>query len=143
LTSQDNGFVPASESEKFVKAFTDYVNSQESFCVDNANVMEIMPYLYKLQNEKGKAYGRSWCKHSDMSAFFNLERKWDRIQNIMERAMTEGVDNVIHSDKSATSTETFVDTVVDLALYALMWAGYIRETHPEEWEKFVKANELD
>lgn len=130
------------KKDELKKQFSDYLDSQDNFCVDNLNVMEIMPYLYQLQNEKGMAYGRSWCKHGDMSAFFNLERKWDRIQNIMERAMVEGTDKVLHTDESATSTETFLDTVVDLGMYAMMYAGYIKENHPEEWDKFVKFNKL-
>lgn len=128
---------------EILAGFEDYLNSQEDFCVDNLNIMEILPKLLKLQNQKGLIYGRSWCKHSDMSAFFNLERKWDRIYNIMVTAMKDGMDT-LHGEQSSTSTptETFVDTITDLALYSLMWVGYIRECNPDEFEKFVAANQL-
>ena len=49
---------------------------------DSKNLMEILPYLLTLQNMKETQYGRSWCKHKDFSAYFNVERKWDRIFNI-------------------------------------------------------------
>lgn len=126
---------------KLLKGFSDYLESQSDLCVDNVNLMDIFPKLLKLQNEKGRVYGRSYAKHGDLSIFFNLERKWDRIQNIMERAMKDGV-NSLFSESSSTPTETFLDTIVDLGMYSLMWAGYIRETHPEEFEKFVSSNKL-
>lgn len=129
------------KKSELLKGFSDYLKSQSDLCVDNVNLMEIFPKLLKLQNEKGRVYGRSYAKHGDLSIFFNLERKWDRIQNIMERVMKEGVDS-LHSESSSTPTETFLDTVIDLGMYSLMWAGYIRETHPEEFEKFMRSNKL-
>ena len=132
----------AKSKEELLKGFSDYLNSQPELCVDNQNIMEIMPKLLKLQNEKGRVYGRSWCKHEDMSAYFQLERKFDRISNIMERAMKEGTE-VIHSSESSTPTETFLDTIVDLGLYSLMWAGLFMENHPDEFHKFMEANNLE
>ena len=130
-----------SERSEILQGFSDYLSGQKDFCQDNINLLEILPDLLKLQNTKGLIYSRSWNKHGDLSAFFNLERKWDRIYNIMEKAMKDGVDS-LHSEKSSTPTETFLDTVVDLGLYALMWAGYIRECHPEEYEQFKQSNRL-
>lgn len=124
-----------------LKGFNEYLVSQQELCVDNVNLMEIFPKLLKLQNEKGRVYGRSYAKHGDLSIFFNLERKWDRISTIMERVMKEGLDS-LHSDSSSTPTETFMDTIVDLGMYSLMWAGYIRENYPDEFEKFVRSNKL-
>lgn len=48
----------------------------------------------------------------------------------------------LYSKDSATPTETFVDTVVDLANYSILWASYIRTEYPEEWEKFLESNNL-
>ena len=129
------------EKEALKSSFMSYIDSHE-LCKDNQNILEILPDLLTLQNEKGTIYGRSWCKHGDISAFFQIERKFDRIHNIMERAMKEGTE-ILHSEKYATPTETFLDTVVDLGLYALMWVGFIRENHPEEYEKFLKSNQLN
>ena len=55
--------------------------------------------------------------------------------------MKEGLDSLL-SDSSSTPTETFMDTIVDLGMYSLMWAGYIRENYPDEFEKFVRSNKL-
>ena len=111
---------------------------------DNMNILEILPYLLELQNTKESQYGRSWCTHEDMSAFFNLERKWDRIFNIMTKAMTNGVNGILKNDfESGTPTETFIDTIVDLGLYSLMWVGLIRELRPEQFENFLKNNGLN
>ena len=123
------------------QALSDYIDSQEWMCEDNINILSMMPKLLKLQNDKAKLYGRSWCKHGDLSAFFNMERKWDRIQNIMEKAMENGV-STLHTGASSTATETFMDTIVDLGLYSLMWAGFIAEEHPEEFESVMKNNQL-
>lgn len=128
---------------KLLEGFENYLKTQSDLCVDNVNLLEILPDLLKLQNTKGLIYSRSWNKHGDLSAFFNLERKWDRIYNIMDKAMKNGVET-LHSDKSSSSTptETFLDTIVDLGLYALMWAGYIRECYPEEYASFKSSNQL-
>ena len=128
--------------EELIEGFKQYLDKQPEICKDNENVLRIMPALLQLQNDKGRVYGRSWCKHSDLSAFFNLERKWDRIYTIMERAMKEGTD-VLWGDASSTPTETFLDTIVDLGLYSIMWAGYIMENHPEQFQKFLDANKLN
>lgn len=129
------------EKKELIEGFSNYVNSQNQLSIDNINVMKVIPALLKLQNDKSLIYGRSWCKHGELSCFFNLERKWDRIQNIMEHAMEEGI-GYIHGDEASTPTETFTDTIVDLASYSLLWMSYIYENYPEEWEKFIKANEL-
>lgn len=127
--------------EVLVQGFQDYVDRQSHLCPDNVNLMEIFPQLLKLQNDKGRVYGRSYAKHGDVSIFLNVERKFDRISNIMDRAMREGL-NTLHSEVSSTATETFLDTVVDLGLYSLMWVGYIKDEFPEEYQRFLTANNL-
>lgn len=127
--------------EVLIQGFQDYVDGQSQLCPDNVNLMEIFPQLLKLQNDKGRVYGRSYAKHGDVSIFLNVERKFDRISNIMDRAMREGL-NTLHSEASSTATETFLDTVVDLGLYSLMWVGYIKDEYPEEYQKFLVANNL-
>lgn len=129
------------DTRTLVQGFQDYVDKQSQLCPDNVNLMEIFPQLLKLQNDKGRVYGRSYAKHGDVSIFLNVERKFDRISNIMDRAMREGL-NTLHSEASSTATETFLDTVVDLGLYSLMWVGYIKDEYPEEYQKFLVANNL-
>ena len=107
------------DRKALVQKFQEYVAGQSQLCPDNVNLMEIFPQLLKLQNDKGRVYGRSYAKHGDVSIFLNVERKFDRISNIMDRAMREGL-NTLHSEASSTATETFLDTVVDLGLYSLV-----------------------
>lgn len=127
--------------QELIQGFQAYVDGQPQLCPDNVNLMKIFPQLLKLQNDKGRVYGRSYAKHGDVSIFLNVERKFDRISNIMDRAMREGL-NTLHSEASSTATETFLDTVVDLGLYSLMWVGYIKDEYPEEYQKFLAANNL-
>lgn len=127
--------------QELVQGFQAYVDGQPQLCPDNVNLMKIFPQLLKLQNDKGRVYGRSYAKHGDVSIFLNVERKFDRISNIMDRAMREGL-NTLHSEASSTATETFLDTVIDLGLYSLMWVGYIKDEYPEEYQKFLAANNL-
>lgn len=141
MSKQSENTTPDEVKQKLVQGFQDYVNGQSQLCPDNTNLMEILPQLLKLQNDKGRVYGRSYAKHGDVSIFMNVERKFDRISNIMDRAMREGL-NTLHSESSSTATETFLDTVVDLGLYSLMWVGYIRDEYPEEYQKFLVANNL-
>lgn len=131
------------EKLAFLKDFVDYFFSQPLLNQDNKNLLGILPKLLTLQNSKESQYGRSWCKHKDFSAFFNVERKWDRIFNIMSRVIKEGSQILEDERKIGTPTETFVDTIVDLGLYSLMWAGLIRELRPEHYEKFLKNNNLN
>ncbi len=127
--------------EELLKGFSEYLDNQAVLCTDNVYLMEILPKLLKLQNDKGLIYGRSFCRHGEISIFMNLDRKYDRISNIMSKAMTQGTDT-LHSEQSATPTETFLDTIVDLAIYSLMWTGYIRDLYPDEYKKFITLNKL-
>lgn len=129
------------DEDNLLTCWKEYFSCQTSLNHYNKNMLSILPDILKLQNEKERVYGRSWCKHGDLSAFFNLERKWDRIQNIMERVMKEGVDTLFSSD-SGTPTETILDTIIDLGCYSIMWAAYIKERHPELFEQFKKQNGL-
>lgn len=109
---------------------------------DMKNILTLLPYILKLQIQKSSVYGRSYCRHGDLSIFLNTERKWDRISNMMDKAMRDGLDT-LYDEESGTPTETFVDTVVDLASYGLLWVGYILETHPEVFQRFVESNKLE
>lgn len=125
----------------YLHKFSKLLEEQEgSIPVDMKNLLDILPHILKLQTQKASVYGRSYCRHGDLSIFLNTERKWDRIANIMEKAMKEGTKGLY---SEGTPTETFVDTVVDLASYSLLWLGYIKETHPEFFQKFIDSNELE
>lgn len=128
--------------QELLDNFKSYLDSQEELSEDNINMMKFLPALLELQNTKSLIYGRSYCRYGDFSIFMNTQRKWDRIENIMQRAMKEGTET-LYSKESSTPTETFVDTVVDLASYGCLWASYIMDEHPEQYNEFLKANELE
>lgn len=112
--------------------------------IDTQNLLDTLPSLIKLQQDKSKLYGRSYCNYGNLGIFFNLARKWDRVENIMQSVMKNGEDNLFHNIKgNSTATETFLDTVSDLAVYSMLWVGYIKENYPEQWEQFLKSNKLD
>ena len=106
---------------------------------DTLNVAKVFPYLLELQKQKGSYYGRSYCKHGHLSIFMNLERKWDRLANIIEMCIQTGMKDFL---KEGSPTETVVDTIADLATYSLLWLGYIQENNPELIDKFIKSNGL-
>lgn len=115
------------------------VDHQSELSQDTQNMLKVFQAILELQAQKAAVYGRSYCRHGDLSIFMNVERKWDRISNIMEKAMKNGTETLY---QTGTPTETFVDTVVDLASYSLLWLGYIAENHPEAFQKFLESNKL-
>lgn len=119
--------------------YSQFLERHPELTADAENMLTIFPDILELQAQKSAVYGRSYCRHGDLSIFLNVERKWDRISNIMNAAMKTGTDQLY---ESGTPTETFLDTVVDLASYSLLWVGYIKENHPELYQKFLEANSL-
>lgn len=125
----------------FLLHFLEFIGGEEKFCHDNKNLLGLLPYILKLQNRKEGKYGRSWCKHGEIGAFENVTRKYDRIENIMLEVMQQGLD-LLDTEDLEDPTETFLDTIIDLGVYSLMWAGLIREKRPNKFEKFVVSNKL-
>lgn len=123
------------EPQNFEKS----VDSQSESSQDTQNMLKVFQAILELQSQKAAVYGRSYCRHGDLSIFMNVERKWDRISNIMEKAMKNGTETLY---QTGTPTETFVDTIVDLASYSLLWVGYIAENRPEAFQKFLESNNL-
>ena len=109
--------------------------------IDTSNIIKILPAILELQAQKSSVYGRSYCRHGQISIFFNAERKWDRISHMIDEVIRGGkLSNM--ENLQGTPTETFFDTVVDLASYSLLWVGYIMENCPVVWENFLKTNKL-
>ena len=121
--------------------FEKHWNGEKS--IDLVNIINVVPVIMELQAQKSSFYGRSYCRHGELSIFFNTERKWDRLLNIMEKAIDTGNMNNLYTDNSGTPTETFFDTLIDLASYSLLWVGYVFENHPEVFEKFIETNKLN
>ena len=127
--------------DNIIMKYKDTLKGEEELFEDNLAVQEILPHLLLLQNRKEKFYGESWRKYDDIGAFFNIARKWDRIDTIMKNAMEHGVQ-VLFNGSSDLSTETVLDTIIDLSLYGLMWSSYIASRYPELWDRFLKLNGL-
>lgn len=127
--------------DEVLMKYSQYLDSNPNITKDNLNLLLLLPDLLTLQNNKSLLYGRSYCKRADLSIFLNLERKWDRLSNIMDGVIENGLKS-LSNRQEGTPNETFVDTVVDLSLYGLLWIGYIREKRPENYEEFLKNNNL-
>lgn len=86
--------------------------------------------LNDLQLYKGRRYGNAWCRHGEfISIFSNLDRKFDRLTNIILQAINEKTP-IPEPD----SEETIMETVADLATYAILWMTFIKKHRPEEFE---------
>lgn len=127
--------------DSIIKEYENYVKSQDKLYPDGLNAHKVVTAILNLQHDKEAVYGQSWRKYGNMSAFLNVARKWDRIDNIMRNAMENGM-NILFSDEAGTAQETFLDTVVDLASYSLLWVGYLASEHPDMWQKFLESNRL-
>lgn len=127
--------------DTFICKVKETLGSEQELMEDNLEIQKILPELLLLQNRKETFYGQSWRKRGDIGAFITIARKWDRIENIMEKAMVEGT-KTLFDGSSDLSTETVLDTIADLALYSLMWTSYIAKRYPELWNRFLVQNEL-
>ena len=124
----------------FLKRVENALKDEPKLLVDQLAIENILPNLLLLQNRKEKFYGESWRKYGDIGAFFNTARKWDRIETIMNDAMKNGTDKLFNGSNDL-STETILDTIIDLGLYSLMWASYIASRYPEMWDKFLELHD--
>lgn len=83
--------------------------------------------LSELQYKKEGTYGRSWNKRNDeREIFFNLARKFDRLENMV---LKDNVDEV---------GEGRIDTVGDSANYGNLWMTYYIREYPDEFLKWAK-----
>lgn len=127
--------------DNLIKEYTEYTKRQAELFPDGLNAQRVITAILQLQHDKEAVYGQSWRKYGMASAFLNTARKWDRIDNIMRKALEQG-EQVLTSNEAGTAQETFMDTLVDLASYSLLWVGFMAEQHPEMWQKFMEMNRL-
>lgn len=127
---------------EITRKYESYPATQRKICPDNLSILKVLPSVLTLQNQKESQYGSSWKKYQDTSAFFNLARKYDRIENIMKNVMKNGLDSMF-SDDNCIPGETILDTLVDLGNYSLLWTAYIAERYPDVWNKFLSQNQLE
>lgn len=83
----------------------------------------------RLATAKNVNYDNSYSKRGILSIFFNLERKWERI------------DKQIFSGKSLVdlTTETFLDTCIDLAAYSMKMCAWICTRRPDLYLKLLRV----
>lgn len=95
---------------------------------DNLLMTAVFVVLSQLQYSKEGTYGRSWCKRGDLDVFFNLARKFDRLENMV---LNESKDEV---------GEPLIDTVGDEANYGLLWMTLFLRKHPKVFLEWIKNN---
>jgi len=92
---------------------------------DNVNLLEIIPHCLKLQNDKEATYGSSWCKRGEQEIFFNISRKFDRVEKMLLGSSSDKVG------------EPMIETIGDMAIYSLLWVTYIKTHRPTEYKAWV------
>ena len=99
-----------------------------------ADLVEITNDLRNVHRIKSASYGDSWQKRGELvSVFGNLARKFDRLENLAR-------DSKVWQDAIEGHTnEPIEDTVMDLAVYALLWCVYIKENRPEKYQQALKS----
>lgn len=95
---------------------------------DNLLMTAVFVVLSQLQYSKEGTYGRSWCKRGELDVFFNLARKFDRLENMM-----------INGSKDEVG-EPMIDTVGDEANYGLLWMTLFLRKHPKVFLDWIKNN---
>jgi hypothetical protein len=66
---------------------------------------------------KDDAYGSSWKSKGGFSAFFNLDRKWSRVENL---ARQHGYDVFAAAKATEGSPDSMVESLRDLIGYAML-----------------------
>ena len=95
---------------------------------DNLLMTVAFVVLSKLQYSKEGTYGRSWCKRGQQDVFFNLARKFDRLENII---LNNAQDEV---------GESTVDTVGDEANYGMLWMTYYMRNDYSAFADWINKN---
>lgn len=95
---------------------------------DNLLAFVAFHLLLKVQYKKEGTYGRSWCRRGELDVFFNLARKFDRLENIILKGAKDEVG------------EATIDTVGDLTNYGVLWMTYFIRNYPTEFHKWAESN---
>jgi hypothetical protein len=116
------------EEVAVIHSFLEQSGKHEEIREDNLLLTVAFVVLSKLQYSKEGTYGRSWCKRGQTDTFFNLARKFDRLENI-----------VINGAKDEVGEST-VDTVGDLANYGLLWVTLFMRKDFDAFNQWLKNN---
>lgn len=92
------------------------------------DVEQLMELLIPFHAAREKTYKLSFAKRGEIGAWYNLARKYDRIDNLVEQVLDEGKQG-----------DTLVDTLVDTVMYGLKWLAVIRRIRPDDLEKWIRT----
>lgn len=95
---------------------------------DNAMLHLVTGQVLQMHHAKEGTYGNSWCRRGELGIFFNIARKFDRLENM-----------VVH-DRADEVGESRIDTIADLATYSLLWLTLIMREHPEAYRTWQDSN---
>lgn len=95
----------------------------------------VVEHLKDIHKAKSASYGDSWRKRGELvSVFGNVARKFDRLENY-----ASDLDKWQKALKGEES-ETLADTVMDLAVYAILWCVHIEQTRNQQFkDAYYKA----
>jgi len=92
--------------------------------------------LKEIHAKKSATYGDSWKKRGELvSVFGNVARKFDRLENLASDLQ------LWSSAQKGETIENIEDTVIDLAVYSILWCTFLVEKRPEKYKKAI-ANVL-
>lgn len=95
-----------------------------------SELMRIQFYLIVLKTQR---YKDSWRKRGFHGAIHNLFRKYDRLENIVKDIENYGLEEVMMSQEE----DSIIDTLGDLANYAVLIMGLLISKYPESGEKYL------
>ena len=90
----------------------------------------ICEQLQNIHKIKSATYGDSWKKRGELTSVFgNVARKFDRIENIANDFST--FIKTLQGD----TNEMLEETVLDMAVYCVLWCVFMLEERPENFNK--------
>jgi len=105
-------------------------------------MVKLASLLLVYHMHKDSQYGRSWAKRGEAGVYHNVMRKSDRYGQLADRLeKLDGIAKVVMSGHRLATDEihlAFVDLLVDISLYCLMWLDWIAAERPEDVERWVE-----
>lgn len=89
-----------------------------------AIAMALMPF----HEQREKTYNLSFAKRGETGVWMNLMRKTDRLDGLCAK---------VFSGEQGNNGVTLVDTLVDIAVYAMKWLAVIKQIRPEDMEMWI------
>jgi hypothetical protein len=93
----------------------------------NDGFSRICGLLTVLQAKKGKSYAASWQKRGMQGAFTNLQRKYDRIDTIVN-----------YDGDHPPGGESLTSQLADMAVYAILMLSLQAQLNPVELEQWLQ-----